>query len=96
MSQSAYTIRLDSALKTQFDSLCEDFGMSASTAFTIFIRSVIRTRRIPFDIEASATMQTLSDGKAAFDEMRKTVQDNGLEEMSLDEINALIDETRKR
>ena len=37
MSQSAYTIRLDSELKNQFDSLCEDFGMSATTAFSIFI-----------------------------------------------------------
>ncbi len=95
MSQSAYTIRLDSELKNQFDSLCEDFGMSATTAFSIFIRSVIRNRRIPFAIEASPVLQTLTDGKAAFDEMRKTIQEKGIEEMSLDEINTLIDETRK-
>lgn len=31
MSQSAYTIRLDSDLKNRFDALCEGFGMSAST-----------------------------------------------------------------
>ena len=51
MSQSAYTIRLDSDLKNRFDTLCEGFGMSASTAFNIFVRAVVRQRRIPFEIE---------------------------------------------
>ena len=51
MSQSAYTIRLDSDLKNRFDTLCEGIGMSASTAFNIFIRTVVRQRRIPFTIE---------------------------------------------
>lgn len=51
MSQSAYTIRLDSDLKNRFDTLCEGFGMSASTAFNIFVRAVVRQRWIPFEIE---------------------------------------------
>jgi DNA-damage-inducible protein J len=53
MSQSAYTIRLDSDLKNRFDTLCEGFGMSASTAFNIFVRTVVRKRKIPFEIEMS-------------------------------------------
>ena len=28
MAQSAVTVRIDSELKTQFDALCEQFGMS--------------------------------------------------------------------
>ena len=32
MAQSAVTVRIDSELKTQFDALCEQFGMSANTA----------------------------------------------------------------
>ena len=35
----------------RFDTLCEGFGMSASTAFNIFVRTVVRQRRIPFTIE---------------------------------------------
>ena len=53
MSQSAYTIRLASDLKNRFDTLCEGFGMSASTAFNIFVRTVVRKRKIPFEIEMS-------------------------------------------
>ena len=42
MAQSAITVRIDSDLKTQFDALCEQFGMSANTAFNIFVKAVIR------------------------------------------------------
>ena len=38
-------------LKNRFDTLCEGFGMSASTAFNIFVRTVVRKRSIPFKIE---------------------------------------------
>lgn len=38
IAQSALTIRLDSDLKMQFDSLCEEFGMSTNTAFNIYVR----------------------------------------------------------
>ena len=51
MAQSALTIRLDSDLKMQFDSLCEEFGMSTNTAFNIYVRQVVRSRRIPFAIQ---------------------------------------------
>ena len=54
MAQSAVTIRLDSDLKMQFDSLCEEFGMSTNTAFNIYVRQVVRSRRIPFAIEVPA------------------------------------------
>lgn len=54
MAQSALTIRLNSDLKMQFDRLCEEFGMSTNTAFNIYVRQVVRSRRIPFAIEAPA------------------------------------------
>ena len=53
MAQSAVTVRIDSDLKMQFDALCEQFGMSANTAFNIFVKAVIRSRSIPFAIKGS-------------------------------------------
>ena len=38
MAQSAVTVRIDSELKTQFDALCEQFGMSANTAIPFVIK----------------------------------------------------------
>ena len=43
----------DADIKRQFDALCQDFGMSANTAFNIFARSVVRSRSIPFEIQAA-------------------------------------------
>jgi len=53
MGQTAVTIRMDSDLKQKFDVLCNDFGMSVNTAFNVFVRTVVRTKSIPFKIESS-------------------------------------------
>lgn len=90
MSQSAFTIRLDSELKTQFDSLCEEFGMSTNTAFNIYVRQVVRNRRIPFTIEAPAEDDVMAKGRAAFYAMRQAAAEAGVQDMSLDEINEEI------
>ena len=89
-AQSALTIRLDSDLKMQFDSLCEEFGMSTNTAFNIYVRQVVRSRRIPFAIEAPAKDDIMDKGRAAFYEMRQAAADAGIQDMSLDEINEEI------
>lgn len=52
MGQSTISVRLDENIKKQFDSLCAEFGMTASTAFNIYARTVVRERRIPFEISA--------------------------------------------
>jgi DNA-damage-inducible protein J len=44
---------MDDGLKKEFDTLCSDFGMSMSTAITVFAKAVVRERRIPFEIAAS-------------------------------------------
>lgn len=90
MEQLAITVRLDSDLKKQFDSLCEEFGMSTNTAFNIYVRQVVRSRRISFAIEAPAKDGIMNKGRAAFYEMRQTAADAGLQDMPLDEINEEI------
>lgn len=91
MSQSAYTIRLDSDLKNRFDALCEGFGMSASTAFNIFVRTVVRKRKIPFEIEMSEKDESFEKGRQAFLKIRKQAESGRFPDMTLDEIN---EETR--
>ncbi len=90
MPQTAMTIRMDSDLKVKFDSLCDEFGMSANTAFNIFARTVVRKRSIPFAIEAPEKEDVIAKGRAAFDELRKIAAEKGLAGMSLDEINEEI------
>ena len=52
MAQQTFSIRMDENLKKEFDVLCEDFGMNATTAFNVFARAVVRERRIPFEINS--------------------------------------------
>ena len=40
MAQTTYSIRMDSNLKKDFDSICEDFGMSSTTAINVFAKTV--------------------------------------------------------
>ena len=43
---------MDSHLKKQFEDLCIDFGMTPSTAVNVFVKTLVRERRIPFEIAA--------------------------------------------
>lgn len=91
MAQVATTIRLDSELKTRFDNLCEEFGMTLNTAVNIFVKTVVRTRSIPFKIELDNPNET---GMRAFEALQRQAQVAGLSEMTLDDINAEIAEAR--
>ncbi len=44
--------RMDSDLKKSMEKICNDMGMSMTTAFTIFAKKVSREKRIPFEISA--------------------------------------------
>jgi DNA-damage-inducible protein J len=89
MAQSAVTVRLDSEIKTQFDALCEQFGMSANTAFNIFVKAVIRSRSIPFTVRGSSP-----SALDLFLQQRKAAENSIERELSLDEINAEISDAR--
>jgi addiction module RelB/DinJ family antitoxin len=90
MKQIVTTIRVDADLKAEFDKLCDEFGMSANTAFNIYVKTVVRQRRIPFQIEANPIDDVMERGRKAFYEMRKTAAENGTAGMSLEEINEEI------
>ncbi len=50
MAQTNVNIRMDEDLKKQFDAFCSDIGMNMTTAFCVFAKTVVRERRIPFEI----------------------------------------------
>lgn len=52
MASINVNIRMDSDLKKQFESFCEDMGMSMTTAFNIFAKKAVREYRIPFEVGA--------------------------------------------
>lgn len=94
MAQTSMTVRMDNQQKAMFDKLCEQFGMSANTAINIFVRTVIRTRSIPFAIKADQDSSTKSSALEAFSQVRRAASQGITPQLSLDEINAEIREVR--
>ncbi len=54
MTTTNVSIRMDSELKKQSEKLFADMGLNMTTAFTIFVKAVVREGRIPFEIKADS------------------------------------------
>ena len=89
MGQTAFTVRMDTDVKKKFDELCNDFGMSANTAFNVFARAVIKQERIPFEVE-SEKQAKLQRAMEAIERMRASAAANGIADMSMEEIDEEI------
>lgn len=50
MSQSTVSVRMDEALKQEFDTVCNDLGLSMSTAVTMLAKKMAREKRLPFEV----------------------------------------------
>jgi len=87
-------MRVDNALKRKFDIICDDFGFTSTAAITVFMKTVVRERRIPFEIKASSKNDYNAKGWEAFMKMREQAAASGVQELSLDEINEIIKEVR--
>lgn len=96
MALQAMTVRLDANMKSQFDSLCEQFGMSANTAINIFVNAVVRSKSIPFSIGLTDDNEAIRQrALKAFQRIREKAEASTDPEMTLDEINEEIREARK-
>ncbi|ACL21590.1 addiction module antitoxin, RelB/DinJ family [Desulfitobacterium hafniense DCB-2] len=50
MAQTNINIRMDENLKQDFDRLCGELGLTMTTAFTIFAKTMVRQNGIPFPV----------------------------------------------
>lgn len=94
MAQAVFSVRMEKTLKDKFADICDSIGMNMSTAINIFANAVVDKRKIPFEVEAPANdnikfIETINA-------MRNEVKKNNIKELSLDEINSIISDTRKK
>ena len=97
MAQTAFTVRMDSDTKKRFDEICKDFGMSSNTALNVFARTVVKQERIPFEVETQKEFEQRELSRRfgeVVNDIREEAIKNGVSDMSLEEINAIIKETR--
>ena len=89
MEQSTISARIDSNDKAAFDLFCSRVGLNTSSVINLFVKKVISENRIPFEVSALTTI-SLEEGRNAFYRLREEAKENGLQDMTLDEINAEI------
>lgn len=56
------TFRMDSDVKTQMAAICDQLGMTTSTAFNIFANAFVRAKGMPFAVtvqEATVTRERM-------------------------------------
>ena len=94
MQQANISIRVDKSLKEKFCDLCEEFGLTTTSAIQIFMKAVVRERKIPFEIEAKKSIENKSYMDNVLS-MRETAAQYGIQDLSLEEINAEIAAARK-
>ena len=71
------TIRLNSDDKAEFSRICEKIGLSVSTAFNVFVKTVIKEERIPFELSAKEPDDFYSEANIRHLEELKRLDDAG-------------------
>lgn len=50
MAQTLVNFRIDEETKKEMEELCNELGITVSAALNIFIKKMIREKRIPFEV----------------------------------------------
>lgn len=50
MAQTTINVRIDENLKKQFEEFCYKTGLNVSVAINIFVKTVVKEQKIPFEI----------------------------------------------
>lgn len=90
--QALVQFRVDKELKQEVAEIYEMLGMDLPTALRMFMVRSKMERGVPFKTTLPENTVTRADALDAFDELRRQAAD--VPEMTLDEINAEIRETR--
>lgn len=93
MANSLIQFRTEEALRIKAINICEKLGIDLPTYMRMCISRLIQENGIPF----SMNLNDLAENKAisAMKSASRIAEENGLSDMSLEEINAEIAETRK-
>ena len=51
MSQANLSVRIDEKDKKSFEEFCNETGMNVSVAINMFIKTVLREHKLPFEIK---------------------------------------------
>ena len=68
-------ISMDEELKSNFEEVCADIGISVPSAIMIFARRVARDRKIPFELTASPRLSDPFYSESNMAHLRRGIED---------------------
>ena len=87
MAQALINFRIDENSKKQMEEICNELGITMSTAFNIFVKKVIREKRIPFDVSIDPFYS--ESNMKALTESIKQLKEGKVITKSLEELEAM-------
>ena len=90
MESLTLNVRVDANDKRNFEQFCASVGMNVSTAVNIFIKTVLREQKLPFEIKSNLYEETIYKKlKEAETEINNTEKWYTIEEVA-DSMNKII------
>ena len=94
MAQTTINFRVDNDLKEEFSKLSDEMGLSVSSAFTAFMKMIIRENAIPFPIKAKRLTNNDIDNAFKYLDSFKVCDKEETEEI-IKILNDLLEEDKK-
>ena len=90
MAQSTVSVRMDEQLKQEFDHVCNELGLSMTTAITMLAKKMTREKRLPFEVSIDPFYQ--QSNQTALQESFRQMERGEVVVKTLDELDVLADE----
>lgn len=87
MAQTLVNFRIDEKTKKEMEKVCEELGMTVTTALNIFIKKMIREKRIPFDVSIEPFYS--ENNMKAIDESIKQLKEGKVIVKTMEELEAM-------
>ena len=90
MAQTLVNFRIDETTKKQMEQICNELGITMSTAFNIFAKKMIREKRIPFDVSIDPFYS--ESNMKSIDESIKQLKEGKVVRKTMKELETMEDE----
>ena len=95
MATTLLQVRVEDSLKDEAVKVFDELGIDISTAVRMFLKRAVLENGIPFRMTLPKTPYISDRGYRAMVEIGEASERNGLSDMTLEEINAEIDASRR-
>ena len=90
MAQTLINFRIEENTKKELEKICNELGITMSTAFNIFAKKVIREKRIPFDVSIDPFYS--DSNQNALQESIKQLEEGKVVAKTMEELKGMEDE----